>query len=60
MSSSLSLFTVYGRENRLKVARDEEQFEAEQKEIRDKHEQAEREFRHKLLLERARQRYGVR
>ncbi|GAB4813031.1 hypothetical protein N2152v2_000077 [Parachlorella kessleri] len=51
-------WNVYGRENRLKVARDEEKYEEEQKEARAKHEAAEKEFRHRMLLQRARERYG--
>lgn len=50
---------MYGRENRLKVARDEAKYEEEQAEQRQRHEAAEREFRRQQLLDRARQRYGV-
>lgn len=49
---------MYGRENRLKVARDEEAYNEEQKKIKEKHQIAEREHRHKLLLSKARQRHG--
>jgi hypothetical protein len=51
---------VYGRENRLKVSRDEAKYEEEQAAIRERAEQADRERRRQLLKERARQRYGVR
>jgi hypothetical protein len=51
---------VYGRDNRLKVARDEEKYNAEQKVITDKHQAAEREHRHSLMVSRARERHGGR
>jgi hypothetical protein len=54
------LVAVYNQDNRLKVARDEAKYEAEQKELRDKHQAAERGFRHQLLLQRARERRAVR
>eukprot|EP00877_Chromochloris_zofingiensis_P004913 jgi/Chrzof1/14422/Cz09g02100.t1 len=50
------LCAVYGRENRLKVARDEAQHAAEEAEALEKHLKAEAEHRHRLLLQRARQR----
>lgn len=53
-------WNVYGREQRLKVARDEAKYEEEQAAIREKAEAADRERRRQLLLQRARQRYGVR
>ncbi|KAL4421345.1 hypothetical protein ABPG75_010636 [Micractinium tetrahymenae] len=53
-------WNVYNRDNRLKVARDEAKYEAEQAEVRARAEAADRERRRQLLLERARQRYGVR
>ncbi len=53
-------WNVYGRENRLKVARDEAKYEEEQAAVRERAEQADRERRRQLLLERARHRYGVR
>ena len=48
---------VYGRENRLRVARDEEAAAEEEAQVQERHEQAEREHRHQLLLQRARARY---
>lgn len=53
-------WNVYGREQRLKVAQDEAKYEEEQAAIREKAEAADRERRRQLLLQRARQRYGVR
>ncbi|KAK9819696.1 hypothetical protein WJX72_001330 [[Myrmecia] bisecta] len=47
-------WNVYGRENRLKVARDEAKYEEEERVKREKHTEAERAYRHKLLLQRAR------
>lgn len=47
---------MYGRENRLKVARDEAKFEEDNKLKRERHVQAEREARRAALLQRARQR----
>lgn len=47
---------VYGRDNRLKVARDEAAHAAEQAEQQEKHRAAEAQARRQLLLERARQR----
>lgn len=55
-----SCHAVYNRDNRLKVARDEAKYEAEQAEVRARAEAADRERRRQLLLERARQRFGVR
>ncbi|KAL3149395.1 hypothetical protein ABBQ32_002192 [Trebouxia sp. C0010 RCD-2024] len=49
-------WNVYGRENRLKVSRDEAKFEEENKLKRERHVQAEREARRAALLQRARQR----
>ena len=49
---------VYNRENREKVRRDEIAHEEEQRRIREKQEQADRESRRNLLLERARKRHG--
>jgi hypothetical protein len=49
-------FAVYGRDNRLKVARDEAAHEAEQAVQREKHRAAEAQARRQLLLERAKQR----
>ncbi|DBB08958.1 TPA: hypothetical protein ACH3X3_007593 [Trebouxia sp. C0006] len=49
-------WNVYGRENRLKVARDEAKFEEENKIKRERHIQAEREARRAALLQKARQR----
>lgn len=53
-----SNLAVYGRENRLKVARDEAAAADEQRKVQEKHEAAEREHRHRLLLERARGRHN--
>lgn len=53
-------WNVYGREQRLKVARDEAKYEEEQAAVRERAEAADRERRRQLLLQRARQRYGVR
>lgn len=47
-------WNVYGRENRLKVSRDEAKFEEESKLKRERHIQAEREARRAALLQRAR------
>lgn len=47
---------MYGRDNRLKVARDEAAHEAEQAVQREKHRAAEAQARRQLLLERAKQR----
>ncbi|KAK9833971.1 hypothetical protein WJX84_009068, partial [Apatococcus fuscideae] len=49
-------WNVYGRDNRLKVARDEEKYNAEQKIKQDAHTQAEQQHRRDQLLERARRR----
>jgi hypothetical protein len=49
---------VYGRENRLRVVRDEEKAAAAEAEVQGRHELSEREHRHRLLLEKARERYG--
>ena len=51
---------MYGREQRLKVARDEAKYEEEQAAVRERAEAADREARRQLLLQRARRRYGVR
>jgi len=50
---------VYGRENRLKVKRDEQKAEAEQYEKDALHKKAESEYRHNLLLKRAHHRFGT-
>ena len=50
---------MYGRENRLKVSQDEAKYEEEQAAVRERAADADRERRRQLLLERARQRYGV-
>ncbi len=47
---------MYGRENRLKVARDEAKHAAEEEELKQRHQAAERQYRHSLLLHRAQQR----
>eukprot|EP00891_Asterochloris_glomerata_P002108 jgi/Astpho2/2108/Aster-x1039 len=52
-------WNVYGRENRLKVARDEAAYEEEQQAKRAKHQKAEQEHRRQQLLQRARQKYGT-
>jgi hypothetical protein len=48
--------TVYNRDNRLKVARDEAEHAEQQRELDEKHKAAEAQARRKLLLERARER----
>lgn len=47
-------WNVYGREQRLKVARDEEKHEAEERKSRDIRISEEKEHRHRTLLQRAR------
>ena len=53
-------WNVYGRENRFKVAQDEEKAAAEQHELERKRRDAESSFRRQKLLADARQRQGVR
>jgi hypothetical protein len=50
---------VYNRDNRLKVARDEEAFEAKQAVLREASQRADAEARRQLLLSRARERNSV-
>lgn len=51
-------WNVYGRENRLRVARDEAAHAEEQRQIQEKHGAAERDHRLLLLKQRARYRHG--
>lgn len=48
-------WNVYNRDNRLKVARDEEKQREQDEQTRQRHVQAEREFRHRQLLDKVRQ-----